>query len=786
VKGRALQNKWWLLLLLLPIGWGLSRLRLDTQVLNLLPAELTSVQGLKLYEEHFANANELLVALKGEEPAELERAAREIAEQLRARSNIVSSAVWTPPWEEHPGETAELMAYLWLNQPPEIFLEFVSQFAAANISTVLEESKSRLANSLSPEEIARMSYDPFGFLNVPGEGAASFGSGESLFSSSDGKFRIIFVQAREPLKGFKECQDFVARVQESVGEWQRRSGAGKPIAINYTGRPAFVTEISSHMQQDIEGSVGGTLLIIAGLFWWAHRRVKPLLWLVFLLMVILATTLALGGILFGKLNIITVGFAAILLGLAVDYGLVLYQEWISASGESKQAIRRAVAPSIIWSSITTLAAFLTLNLSGLPGLAQLGTLVGIGIGVGAAVMLMFFLAPFQETNRPIATHAPGDWRRWEMAARVLTAIVVVLGVFVVIKPPRVNGGAEALRPAASPAYSTLDEIKRQFRRLDEPLWLLARGPGWDEVGRKLDVAKERLEAAKKSGWVTDTTLPGALSPRPDRQRLNLREAKVLAGRNDELNRAVLEAGFTTNSIGLMGSVLNVWRAAAESGKYYMPRQMTGKWVVQRLISDSAAEKIALGIVQPSAEGERRQDWMQAVAKGDLLLASWEEMGAQVFGVVKREAWLVGIPMGLLVLVSLVFAFKEIKPILFSLFSLLLAGIILSTVMIVRGWEWNLMNLMALPLLLGTGLDYSLHVQLALRRHGHNVGEMRCSVGRALFLCAATTITGFGSLAWAGNAGLASLGKICAVGIAAAYFVAVWLLPSWSRTGQAAK
>ena len=43
-------------------------------------------------------------------------------------------------------------------------------------------------------------------------------------------------------------------------------------------------------------SVGCTLVIIVLLFWWAHRRFGPLLWLLTLLTVILAGTLALGWI----------------------------------------------------------------------------------------------------------------------------------------------------------------------------------------------------------------------------------------------------------------------------------------------------------------------------------------------------------------------------------------------------------------------------------------------------------------------------------------------------------
>ena len=69
---------------------------------------------------------------------------------------------------------------------------------------------------------------------------------------------------------------------------------------------------------------------------------------------------------------VSVGFAAILLGLAVDYGLLLYQESLFAPGVSAAQIRRAVGPGIVWSAVTTAGAFLILNLGGLPGLAQLG------------------------------------------------------------------------------------------------------------------------------------------------------------------------------------------------------------------------------------------------------------------------------------------------------------------------------------------------------------------------------------------------------------------------------
>jgi predicted RND superfamily exporter protein len=86
--------------------------------------------------------------------------------------------------------------------------------------------------------------------------------------------------------------------------------------------------------------------------------------------------------------------------------------------------------------------------------------------------------------------------------------------------------------------------------------------------------------------------------------------------------------------------------------------------------------------------------------------------------------------------------------------------------------------MALPLLLGMGVDYSIHVQLALIRHAGDRLAVQRSVGRALLLAGATTITGFASLGFSSNAGMASLGKVCALGIGVALLTAVYLLPAW--------
>jgi predicted RND superfamily exporter protein len=198
--------QWWWLLLLVPIIAGLARLHFDVEMLDLLPADVPAVQGLKIYQQHFTDARELIVTVRAPNRDYAEQAARAIAENLQHATGLVANVTWQPPWQEHPEQTAELIAYLWLNQPPEKFAQLAARLSGTNLTAVLAATRDLLATTLSPNEIAQSSYDPFGLTRLPEDVAGTvsgFGSGDEMFASADGTFRIIFVKARDPLNGYQ-------------------------------------------------------------------------------------------------------------------------------------------------------------------------------------------------------------------------------------------------------------------------------------------------------------------------------------------------------------------------------------------------------------------------------------------------------------------------------------------------------------------------------------------------------------------------------------------------------
>lgn len=783
--------RWWWLLFLIPVALGIARLHFDTEVLDLLPADNSSVQGLKIYQQYFANARQLVITVKSPSPDDSETAAHAIADNLRAATNLVADATWQPPWQEHPDQTAELIAYLWLNQPPPVLAQLAARLAPTNLSDIFANTRDQLQNSLSPNDIARLSYDPLGFTQLPQNSAApNFTSGRQLFASSDGTFHIIFVEARGSLKSYIQCASWMA----SVGQIVTNSlPANSNITLGYTGRPVFVNEMAGAMKHDIGTSVVGTSIIIAILFWLAHRRLKPMLWLLTLLALILAFTLAIGGLIFGAVNVLSMGFAAILLGLAVDYAVVHYQEALAHPDYTIPEVRREIAPAIFWAAVTTISSFLVLNLGGLPGLAQLGTLVAVGVALAAMVMIFAYLPPlFPHRMQPppdrifkkfVPSTASLDPARKTIVFAVTAALILFCLVILFRGLPPMDATANALQPRHSPAYDTMQAISTNLNQPRQPLWIIVSAPSENVIAQRLDAIQPILEDSVSNHLLAGFDSPASLWPRQNFQAQNFATAQQIIATRDAIHAAAATNGFAPASLGLADGILATWQNAASAarlGTVFWPTNYLSTWIFNKLIARTSTNLFAVTLLYPAPDASPaalvRLD--SAVTRPGVLLSSWELLGGTVLAQVKRNMWKLLVPMVTLVLLTLYLAFRRFAEIAFSISVLLLSGACLLSAMKLAGWSWNLLNLMALPLILGTGVDYSIFMQLALRRYGGDLSMAYRSVGRALLLCGCTATAGFGSLGFSSNAGMSSLGRVCAIGIACNMLISILLLPVW--------
>ena len=804
---------WWWALLVVAVGLGLARLRFDVDILDLLPPNEPTVQGLKLYQQHFTNARELVVTLRAPDSETAERLAGELASCLRQETNLIEDVTWQPPWMERPDQLGELLGWLWFNQPPGDFAALTNRLAPDQLKPALDETRELLATSMSPMDLARRSFDPFNLLTMPALtniSGMNMDQGNQMFASTNGNFRLLFVQSAVDLTSYRACESWLKSIHAVVAELQAGPSKEdwKGVTVRYTGRPVYVEEIATSMQHDMSHSVGATSIIIAILFWLTHRRWVPMLWLLALLGLILFATLALGALVLGTISVVALGFAAVLLGLAVDYAVVHYQEALAHPQMTVPEIRRAIAPSILWAAITTMSAFMVLNLGGLPGLGQLGSLVAIGIGVSALVMVMIYLPPlFPERRQPRSNQATFRWwnyfiapephgidapaaqtgRRRDIAATpvfLLTGLIFFSACVVLcFQRPRLDRSGNALQPQHGEAQTTLDEMTAELGLPPQPLWLIISGRDEAEIYQRLTSAETLLNGAVTNHLIGRYLLPDTLWPRGEFQAANRATAAVLGEKGPLLRAAAMNAGFNTNALVLTEELVRTWSRAGESKSVIWPTNHVSQWLLKRFVARSPDECLVMGLIYPATnkvEAAKLTALSKQLAQNHALLSGWELLGSATLKRVQSRMWRVVTPMVVLVLLSLWFAFRRTTEILLGVAVLCLSGVCLLATMALAGWTWNLMNLMALPLMLGTGVDYTLFIQLALRRHDGDLVAVRRSVGRALMLCGGTAVAGFGSLAFSSNLGMASLGKVCAVGIGTNMLISVFLLPAWWR------
>jgi predicted RND superfamily exporter protein len=100
---------------------------------------------------------------------------------------------------------------------------------------------------------------------------------------------------------------------------------------------------------------------------------------------------------------------------------------------------------------------------------------------------------------------------------------------------------------------------------------------------------------------------------------------------------------------------------------------------------------------------------------------------------------------------------------------------------VFGIEYNLANVVAVPLLMGIGVVYNVHIIHRFRQEGESsVFTAVRHTGGAVFLAATTTMIGFGALTAGSHGGMKSMGLTMIIGITTCMITALVVLPAMLR------
>ena len=781
-----------------------TRLTLDTEVLNLLPAKFESVQGLKVYNNDFAQTRELTFALacQPNDVDRLEEFAPTFAQRLREQPWSTRVLGGSPM--ESPEAVADLQGIavpLLLNLEPAAFAETVAVLQPEKLQARLARLHQEIEAG-SPRPEFELQLDPLGLVAPalkPFAGNSALEQDQPL-TSPDRTLRVFLVVTNQATIGAFDCQELMKKVNAFRARAHEGWEGDGPLEVLVTGRSAYVAEISLSMRHDIVVTLFGSIFLVGGVFFIGFRRWLPLVGMGFSLLLCCLVALAAGLLIFGELNMVTIGMCAILIGLGVDFAILIFGRYQQARNEGREhapAIEEAVANlgrAIFFGALTTAVGFLALLLAGSGGFTQLGVLIAIGILVAGLCMTSVFFLFTRERSLPPRS----DWilvlvRRY--VRRTLRApglilwlsLSLLLILFILALLPQLplifDASTRSMEPKSSDAGHALAEIMHRMPTRWEPVLGIVRAPNEEQLHQDWQKIEAHWRDLERTGQIKGFSTPAALALSPrlmEANRLRLR-AIDFAGARRGLEEAIAREGFNRDAFSAGFQLLDQLEAvgrgtmAIPDWRRALPASSSWWFLVERYFATDPLVTVGFVTTNQPVETSAQKEMLTRELPVDgvpMTLSGWSFTLTDLIPWSHRQLILISTLMAFFDASLLALLYRDWRLWLIQIITLALAiGAMIAT-MKLGHIPLNLLNVLAFRLVLAIGVDYGIYVLLVwqkAREMEHDIA----GVLKPVALAGLTAIAGFGSLGLANNPILSGLGIACAIGLAWSLFATIF-------------
>ena len=746
-------------------AWAAATLRFDTQFLQILPGNLPSVQGLADFAKAAAGRETFFVVT---DPA-LPRPDRErILGRLRpALEKSPRVAQLEAPGEAFLKKPGEIAAWMLVNADPEVFSKALEALDPSRMKTRLAGVPERLRGALDPAELMRAQWDPLGVLDFQPENTES---GAGFPDGIEASFLIgRNAHPEEGTAGDCALLDELVRIAgECLGDEDHKH-------VLFTGDAIFNAQISRQTRGDVHTMVTVGLVLLAAAFYLFYRTLVPLPWIFFFQGVTLLCGLVAARLFFGHLNVISIGFGSILLGVGMDYHILVYHHFGSPN-RGDAAVWRTLRRSIWFSALVTAASFFLLGFSGFPGLRQMGLLVGTGLlstALCATWLLSKVLAAKPPSAPPIVFSASGAFARsLGRHGRALRWAACLGGLALLAVQPWKNPAAlynpdmETLQPSGISAFEGHRWLQQHDPAADDAVSLL----------RSDDAAALRSVARELDREFSGKGLKLRAWGIPDSGNLSTNLGRWRAGIPGEVRKAFSESELGEEWSRATFQFVETLDAAARGES----RAFDGARALMRTQSGSDERGFyALARVGPVAADT---GWVDRVSALDnrvrVLPVNWGRLKGELTALAQGEfAWLGSLMLGAVVLLCWV-AQRSLRLVFLNLLALVLSLGIFTLLLLVTGTSLTPLTVVSLPLLLGLVIDYSLHLLMALEEHRGDLPKTFEHLAAPVLLTGLSASVGFGAPMLTNQPAMRNFGLVMDLGILSAVAACLVFLPAF--------
>lgn len=870
-----------LILAILSLWVTAQKLTFKTGRGDLVAKGLPYVKLYKNYRAQFEDLSGMVVVVEGENPADMSGFAEALEKKLQAQPHLFSKVVYkidtsyfrsrfllyldqyeletlTLKLEDHQGFLESVNIAPGLHP---LLSSINAEISSGMVDSLLtdflggeEESEENSEDEADLSLLIRLLEEMTRFLT----GETSYrspwqalfkGGDESLreqgyMVSKNGELLFVLIVPNDDETSFTGYKDAVEQARQVIAE-TRKDFPG--VTVGLTGEDVISSDEMVTTQSDVETASKIALAGVALLFIIAYQGVvKPLL-AVFCLLLGLSWTMGFTALTIGHLNILSVVFTTILIGLGIDFGIHIlerFKEERQQGNEILPALQKTLqgtGKGNFAGAITTAIAFGAMVLTDFIGIVELGWIAGWGILFCMVAMLLVLPALItveEKWRKPSYTQTKSTTatqRGW--VDKLFDHYYLIIGVCTVL---------------VLIASLSLKDLRFDYNLLN----LQAKGTEAVQYEMKI------LESAGRSAW-SAAILADSFKEIQEKERqlkalptvARVESISAVIPDNQEENAQIIRENLAPllrdlevepEDVDFSWKALNKalkgiqFKLQGREGDDLDPVQMAGNRV--RNFREQSQK------MEPDLAEKRLQNFSQLLfadyrnlmeelkANADVKLVKLEEIpetlrkryisqkgkyvahifpSVDVWDLDERKKYLddlrsvdpnvtgTAIHMfestrlmtegyvngGLYAMTAIIiyvfFLFRNLRTVFFVLLPVLVGSIWTIGIMELIGLKLNMANLVILPLILGIGVVNGIHITHRYREEeDKHASILGKSTGQAVLLSSLTTMIGFGSMMVANHYGVFSLGMVLTLGVFNCLIASVTFLPALLKLSTA--
>ncbi len=777
----AIFLRWFIALTAFAVGLFFCKdLKLADDVLDLLPGE--AVRGDLEMLQRMGLADRLFITVsvkQGDDVSKksLQDSTKKLGEIL-TQSDHFSYVLFRLP----EGYEFSLFKGLQPSLPLLIDDEDLSSLAAATspegVKVALQKAFALLNSPVGIATKKQVQTDPLGLIPLALQklkfirSEFSMKIDEGFFMSEDGKSCLLVAESRDPLTQSDHAAE-IDRILDDAYSQALPDG----VEARVIGSLPHALANSRAVQEDLRILLPMATVFLVLLFGVALRNIRFLA-VVGVPYLAAPPAIALTSLFYDELNGLALAFGIVLLGITVDVATHLYLALTEREGSQREAMKKVAEP-LLFAILTTAAVFVVLLFSQVPCHRQMALLALFGVLFATACAYLVIPAIASPSSSKKAIHSARDNRltgyTLQRPGSVLLVWLILLGAGVMSWPQlHYNGDLRGLDIPDEGVKADEDHFRATWGGGGEQAFIIASADSLDEaLDRNYRVYRFLREQEAGNFQTFAPLLPG-----PDEQARNRRGweqfwATHRADFEDRFLTAAAAQGFTDKAFTPFFSWLNAEPQPLSPDKF-----IGGP--LQPLFSSM------LKIPRQKNEDDQSYMAMTTVAIDDRILPqlirfSQEEEGVRVLAgkkwrdeverLLRHDILTLSGISAFIITLMVIYQFRRLRPVAAVLAPVMSSLAAMSLFCFLTDAQLNMMHLIMGLMVIGVSVDYGIFVvceKLA--------GQQKVSV-RSVSLTAASSLIGFGVLAFAGHPALYALGVTVLIGIGVAWPTALLVSPA---------